>query len=99
VLLLELGDDDADHGGYVVGYDVRELRAGRSTVVAIPSLLAVLHEWATDRLRMLRHQATNGRTSATARLATPSNARKPTVGRIEEMRRRAEALPWNPTDR
>lgn len=36
VLLLDLSNDDAVHGRYVVGYDVRELRAGRSTVVGFP---------------------------------------------------------------
>ncbi|MGW1617411.1 hypothetical protein ACWCQZ_50725 [Streptomyces sp. NPDC002285] len=70
VLLIELGlDMDACHAGWLVGYEASELLAGRSTVVGIanevpqsgatftvlgPSLLDVMHEWASDSLRIQR---------------------------------------------
>ena len=71
VLLLELTLFDAEHGGYLVGYDRHELAAGRTTVVGFdrripadgsppdvlgPCLVQVLREMATDHLRMIRAQ-------------------------------------------
>jgi len=69
--LLQLGADDAVHGHHVIGYDVEQLRAGKTTIwgcdgdippeggelaVVGSSLLAVLHDWLADHHRMLEHQ-------------------------------------------
>lgn len=69
--LLRTGESDAEYGGYVLGYDLEELRSGRRTILGhrgdIPgagaklevigaSLLDVLHAWMSDHLRMIEQQ-------------------------------------------
>jgi hypothetical protein len=66
--LMKLADDDAIHDDYIIGYDLDELRAGRTTIFGhlddFPesgvklvrlgdSLLGVLHEWMADHRRRL----------------------------------------------
>lgn len=65
--LMKLEAYEARHDGWIIGYSLRELRQGKATILGhnedIPasgatferlgdSLLAVLHEWAADHLRM-----------------------------------------------
>jgi hypothetical protein len=105
VLIMELSLCDAVHDGYFVGYDLRELRAGRSTVVGFydkvpaqgatytvlgPSLLHVLHEMAADYLRMMREQAT---VWENIRYGTPTEyveRAAELLQRIEDLQRRAD---------
>jgi hypothetical protein len=69
--LLRTGESDAEYGYYVLGYDIEELRNGKTTILGhqgdIPatgaefevigtSLLDVLHTWMSDHLRMIKHQ-------------------------------------------
>jgi len=69
--LMQLGASEATHGGYTIGYDVEELRRGKSTIFGhrgdIPaggprlemlgtSLLAVLHDWMSDHHRQMKAQ-------------------------------------------
>ena len=108
VLLMELCLSDAVHGDSFVGYDVRELRAGRSTVVGFegdvpaqgatysvlgPSLLHVLAEMTADNLRMMRARAT---VWENIRYGTPDQDIEAAVEltrRVEELRLRVVALP------
>lgn len=65
--LMKLEAYEARHDGWIIGYSLQELSQGRTTILGhnedIPesgarfervgdSLLSVLHEWATDHLRM-----------------------------------------------
>jgi hypothetical protein len=69
--LMKLAADEPLYDDYIIGYDVDELRAGRTTIFGhhddFPesgamldrlgdSLLGVLHEWMADHLRMLTEQ-------------------------------------------
>jgi hypothetical protein len=69
--LMKLVAFEARHDGYVIGYSISALREGKTTILGhnedIPangasfeqlgdSLLFVLHEWATDHLRMVNEQ-------------------------------------------
>lgn len=69
--LLSLQAADAVYDDYVLGYDLDELRKGKTVVLGhrgdIPpegaelevigtSLLGVMHEWMSDHLRMVKHQ-------------------------------------------
>jgi hypothetical protein len=69
--LLSLQVADAVYDDYVLGYDLDELREGKTVVLGhqgdIPatgarfevigtSLLGVMHEWMSDHLRMVRYQ-------------------------------------------
>jgi hypothetical protein len=117
VLVLVLSDIDVEHGGYVVGYHLGELRAGRPTAVGVledeldgtaprsssysilgPSLLQVLHEYAADDLRMLRLQATKWENVRYGTLGDSVEVAEARVRRIEDLRRRADALPWPAPD-
>ncbi len=65
--LMKLEAYEARHDGWIIGYSLHELAQGKTTILGhdedVPasgaafervgdSLLAVLHEWATDHLRM-----------------------------------------------
>ena len=69
--LLQLGDEDAVHGGCLLGYDIDSLAEGKTTIWGIDgdfpeapvefrvlgnSLLTVLREWQSDCLRMIKYQ-------------------------------------------
>jgi hypothetical protein len=71
VPLMKLAADEPRHDDYIIGYDLDELGAGRTTILGhhddFPesgavlerlgdSLLDVLHEWMADHLRMLTEQ-------------------------------------------
>lgn len=74
VPLCTLLEDDAVHGGLLVGYDRARLAEGDSTVLGFeedfevdatperlgPSLVAVLREWTRDQLRMWRQRVDDG---------------------------------------
>jgi hypothetical protein len=69
--LMKLEAYEARHDGWIIGYSLNELRQGRTTILGhdedIPesgatfqrigdSLFSVLHEWATDHLRMTKER-------------------------------------------
>jgi hypothetical protein len=108
VLIMELGLSDTVHDDYFVGYDIRELRVGRWTVVGFhkevpaqgatysvlgPSLLQVLHEMAADNLRIMRERAT---VWEVIRYGTPAEDIEQAAAllrRIEDMQRQADSQP------
>lgn len=72
--LMKLEAYEARHDGWIIGYSLRELRQGKTTILGhnedIPasgatferlgySLLAVLHEWTTDHLRTTEERFTS----------------------------------------
>jgi hypothetical protein len=106
VLIMELGLCDTVRDDYFVGYDIRELQAGRSTVFGFhkeipaqgathsivgPSLLRVLHEMAADNLRIMRERAT---VWEVIRYGTPQEDIEEAAAllrRVEEMQRQVDS--------
>lgn len=92
-------------GGYVCCYHVDELRAGRSTVFGVPpgydgtveptaladSLLSLLHEWSTRRLRELEREAQLFDRGAGSVTDDELQVARRALARDEHVRRRLEA--------
>lgn len=105
--LMKLEAYEARHDGWIIGYSLSALRQGKTTILGhdedIPrsggtfqvigeSLLAVLHEWAVDHLRMTEARLNSPANRGAGSLGPEDVERAAdTLGAIEQLQRKLES--------